>query len=137
MERAQQNNATQTCPCGSGRSFHDCCEPYLSGEPIPDIETLLRARFSAYATANVNFIRQTWHPATRPARINLDNAESVKWLSLDIVRIERGSVEDQDGSIEFAAHYSVNGEEGDLHEISQFIREQGKWYYMEGSTTTY
>ncbi len=126
---------TANCPCGSGRDFHACCDPYLQGEPVPNAETLLRARFSAYATANERYINQTWHPASRPIKLHLHNAEQVRWYGLKIIRIENGGPDDQAGLVEFSAHYQIKHRQGQLHEISHFARDNGKWYYLEGEIT--
>jgi SEC-C motif domain protein len=34
--------------------------------------------------------------------------------------------------VEFVARYKVNGRAHRLHEISRFVREAGKWLYVDG-----
>ena len=41
---------------------------------------------------------------------------------------------DQDhASVEFVARYKVKGRAHRLHEVSRFVREGGRWFYLDGS----
>ena len=43
------------CYCCSGREFEDCCQPFIKGLAKPaTAEALMRSRYSAYATVEVN-----------------------------------------------------------------------------------
>jgi SEC-C motif-containing protein len=50
-------NETEKCPCGSGKSYGECCRPVISGEKkAPTAESLMRARYSAYVKHEIDFI---------------------------------------------------------------------------------
>lgn len=53
-----------SCPCGSGKEYGQCCEPVHSGrrKVTTDPIELVRARFSALAIGNVEFVLETTHP---------------------------------------------------------------------------
>jgi SEC-C motif-containing protein len=36
-------------------------------------------------------------------------------------------------SVEFVARYKVKGRAHRLHEVSRFVREGGRWFYVDGS----
>ena len=54
-----------------------------------------------------------------------------QWLGLKILKTEMDPNDPHTGYVEFAAFYKTSGI-GQLHEISKFIREAGKWYYLDG-----
>ena len=58
---------TALCPCGSDEPFGRCCLPLHLGERQAETaEQLMRARYSAYAVDNLDYVWRTWHPRTRP-----------------------------------------------------------------------
>lgn len=121
------------CPCGSGLDETHCCGPYLSGNALAaTAEVLMRSRYSAYVQQNVPYLLQTWHPTTRPATLDLEQQAPTKWLGLKIIRSEAGQEQDSRGVVEFIARYKVNGRAGRLHEVSQFVKEAGQWFYVQG-----
>ncbi len=108
------------CPCGSGQALHDCCGRYHGGEAAPTAEALMRSRYSAFVLRLSDYLLDTWHASTRP--LNLDiSSDDTPWLRLLIIATEGEHVE-------FAAFYSG----GQLHERSRFLREEGRWYYLDG-----
>ena len=49
---------TETCPCGSGVSYGECCGPIHDGSvKAKTAEALMRARYSAYAVKNSPFLK--------------------------------------------------------------------------------
>jgi SEC-C motif-containing protein len=125
-----------TCPCGSGQPFADCCKPFITGLQRPDTaEELMRARYSAYATSAVDFIHDTTHPSQRK-HYNQDSvarwSKDSTWLGLDILRTEKGGPEDSDGVVEFIAHYSEKEKPVDHHEIAEFVKTDGQWFFLDG-----
>lgn len=91
----------------------------------------MRSRFSAFAAGNAEYLLATWHPSTRPAKLELD--DGTQWRRLDVVRTEAGGPFDAQGVVEFAAHYKDDDGHGVLRETSRFVREGGRWYYVDGS----
>lgn len=119
------------CPCGSNKKFADCCGRYLeNNQAAPTAEALMRSRYSAYTLQREEYVLATWHQSTRPSGLDLAEDASTKWLGLEVKRHEQ---QDDDHSIvEFVARYKVNGRANRLHEESRFIREDGRWFYMDG-----
>ncbi|WP_157156409.1 YchJ family protein [Diaminobutyricimonas sp. LJ205] len=123
---------TDRCPCLSGNPYGECCGPLHAGAIAPTAEALMRSRYSAFAAGDTEYLLATWHPATRPATLALDPAE--RWYRLDIVRSERGGPFDTDGVVEFRAHHRTDAGAGVLHEVSRFVRESGRWFYVDGDS---
>lgn len=122
-----------SCPCGSGRDYAACCGRYIEGGRLPDTaEQLMRSRYTAYVLARQDYLQQTWHPSTRPADLGAAVTEAVKWLGLQIKRTQAGGAGDSEGLVEFVARYKVGGKAERLHEASRFVRENGRWLYLDG-----
>lgn len=89
----------------------------------------MRSRFSAYAVGDVTYVRATWHPRTCPRDLALD--PDVRWYRLDVHATERGGLLDTDGTVEFTAYYRAPDGAGSQHEVSRFVRESGRWLYVD------
>lgn len=121
----------QRCPCGSGTSYADCCGPLHAGERGAETAlALMRSRFSAFALGDADYLRASWHPRTRPKRLDLDT--DVVWRRLQIVDTEAGADDDNSGVVEFRAQFVRDGTRRILHERSRFTREKGRWFYVGG-----
>ena len=122
-----------TCPCGSGVNYADCCEPVISGaQPASTAEQLMRARYSAYVGAQMDFIFETTHPDQRQGYDHAGTkewAESSEWLGLTILRTEQGGPEDKIGAVEFSAKFRTEGKDQEHFEVALFGREEGRWVY--------
>lgn len=92
----------------------------------------MRSRYSAYVLGDVEHLRRTWHPSTRPATLELD--DDLRWDGLDVLARERGGPFDDEGTVEFRAHYRHRfADARDVqHEVSRFVREGGRWSYVDG-----
>ena len=119
------------CRCGSGKPDSACCARYLAGgEPAPTAEALMRSRYTAYTLLNEDYLLATWHASTRPSALGLKQELPTKWLGLEVKRHEQ---QDADHAIvEFVARYKVNGRAHRLHEVSRFVCENGRWFYLDG-----
>lgn len=124
-----------SCPCGRsdarGRPvpYADCCGPYLDHDtPAPDAEALMRSRYTAFVLGRLDYLRTSWHPSTRPTELTLE--PGVKWLGLQ-VRSHR-VVDADHAEVEFVARSRVGGRGQRLHERSRFVRENGRWVYVDG-----
>jgi SEC-C motif-containing protein len=118
-----------SCPCGSGNPYADCCGPFHDGLPAPTALLLMRARYSAYALGRADYVRRTWHPSTRPPDLRPDD---VTWRRLQIVDTARGEADETEGVVEFRASYRTAEGAGLLHERSRFTRIAGEWAYVDG-----
>jgi SEC-C motif-containing protein len=121
----------QLCPCDSGKSYQDCCQPYLErNSDAPTAELLMRSRYTAFALLDEDYLRYSWHPDYCPKTIYLD--EQVRWLGLKIVNTVAGGIDDESGEVEFVARSKVNGKASRLHENSRFSRFEKRWVYLDG-----
>jgi SEC-C motif-containing protein len=136
--RASPDNAVMSfaaaadCPCQSGRTYARCCAPLHRHDAVADTaEALMRSRYSAYVLADDAYVLATWHARTRPASLALGEAASTRWLGLEV---KRHAVHEADhATVEFVARYKVGGAAAvRLHEVSRFVREDGRWYYVDG-----
>ncbi|QGF24642.1 YchJ family protein [Raineyella fluvialis] len=119
------------CPCQSGRRYADCCGPRHDGtRPAETAEALMRARYSAYARGDMDYVSRTWSPRTRPSDLAPD--PDLTWRRLEVFEVSGGGPEDDEAWVTFAAHYRVGGERGVLRERSRFTRVGGVWLYLEG-----
>ena len=118
------------CYCGSGKSYEACCGRLHSGAEIAaSAEALMRSRYSAYVLKLEDYLLATWHPDTRPAELDLD-ADDTKWLGLDVKKHVRQ--DDTHATVEFVARYRIAGKGHRLHELSRFVKQDGRWYYRDG-----
>ena len=125
------------CYCCSGKEFEDCCQPFISETAKPaTAEELMRSRYSAYAVAAVEYLVRTTHPSTRKFHDaeTIENwARSNNWQKLEIVSKTGGEAKDKEGTVEFKAYFlGEKGESQIHHENSNFCRELGKWFFVDG-----
>ncbi len=124
------------CPCGRadarGRplAYAACCARYLDHDtPAPDAEALMRSRYTAFVLERADHLLATWHTSHRPPTIEFD--PGVKWLGLD-VRQHR-LLDGSHAEVEFVARQKSPGSPAvRLHERSRFVRDAGRWYYVDG-----
>lgn len=118
------------CPCDATRRYAACCGRLHAGTAAAEsAEQLMRSRYSAYAVGDLEYLRASWHADTCPADLAVD--PSVRWLGLQVKRHLR---EDEDAAVvEFVARYRVGGGSAvRLHEVSRFVRVDGRWVYVDG-----
>ncbi|MCB2181200.1 MAG: DUF89 family protein [Desulfobulbaceae bacterium] len=120
------------CPCQSGKTFSSCCQPLLTNaENARSAESLMRSRYTAYVIKNTDYLLATWHSSSRPKSIN--RATIPDWQSLEIVQSSQGRRNDNTGIVEFKASALMEGRLVTLHEESHFIKENNKWFYLDGT----
>jgi len=124
------------CPCGSGLDYSACCEPFIKGESEPETaEKLMRSRYTAYATVNVDYLHASLHPdhqADHDLNAARKWAADSDWLGLEILSTTAGDEGDETGVVEFKASYREKGKVRQLHEISRFQKVNGRWTYVDG-----
>ena len=124
------------CPCGLDLTYDDCCGPVISGERSAAApEELMRARYTAYSQVEMDFLRSSVHPDFRKDEDSegaRDWAENSDWHGLEIIATEAGGPEDETGVVEFVASYSYDGEDKQYHEVAEFRRSEGDWFFTEG-----
>jgi len=120
------------CPCGTSLPYADCCGRYHAGAQhlqAPDAQALMRSRYSAFVLGLRDYLLATWHASTRPADLEAD-PPGMKWLGLDVKRADQQDADH--ASVEFVARSKLAGRAHRLHEISRFVREDGRWFYLDG-----
>ncbi|MEU7412167.1 YchJ family protein [Streptomyces sp. NPDC042638] len=118
---------SRTCPCGLPRPYDACCGRFHAGPAgAPTAELLMRSRYSAFVRGDAGYLLRTWHPRTRPARLDLD--PRTRWTGLEILDTTDGSAFHATGTVTFRASYRG----GSLHERSRFERVAGAWVYVDG-----
>lgn len=119
-----------------GMTVAEFCLPVIREErPARTALELMCARYCAYALSNPVFLMNTVHPLGRQPddEQNLrDWIRDCQWRGLEVLGVVRGGPEDSEGFVEFRAFYSEKGQIKMHHEISRFVRDGGKWYYLEG-----
>jgi SEC-C motif-containing protein len=125
--------AALACPCDLQRPYDACCGRWHAGPlhlQAPDAAALMRSRYAAYALGRLDYVRDTWHASTRPAALEPD-PPGVQWLGLEL---RRQMQQDADhASVEFVARNRFGGRAQRLHELSRFVREAGRWFYLDGT----
>lgn len=125
----------EICPCGSKKQYQYCCGKYLSGKATAETaEKLMRSRYAAFCQGNIDYLIATLDPDKRTTSDRQELTKSVnntQWLGLTILNISKGNKNDSVGYVEFEAVYHTN-ELGQLHERSEFVKIDGKWFYVEG-----
>jgi SEC-C motif-containing protein len=121
------NNLTP-CPCGSDKTFNDCCGKFINKNQSPGSpEQLMRSRYSAYVLKNEDYLLKSWHPSTRPESLDLKD-DSTQWKKLKIISAF-------ENKIHFVAYFTqdtLNKEKiYALTETSNFVHEKG-WKYLDG-----
>ena len=105
---------SQLCPCGSAVEYSLCCHPYVSGEKVaPDPEHLMRSRYCAFVMQDADYLIKTWHPSCGAAALRAElmaGFAHTEWLGL-----------------------TVFGKTGAIIERSRFLKENGQWYYIDGT----
>jgi SEC-C motif domain protein len=91
----------------------------------------MRSRYSAYVLQLREYLSETWHASTRRNELLRFEAND-KWLGLTIR--EASPIGDDEGFVEFVARYKPagGGAAQRLHERSRFLRENGRWFYVDG-----
>ncbi|QLG87226.1 hypothetical protein HQ393_02595 [Chitinibacter bivalviorum] len=118
----------EPCPCG-GAQYQQCCQPYHQGHRVETPEQLMRSRYSAYVLGLEDYLLASWHASTRPSQLDLNEEPKAKWLGLTVHHAESDG--DQ-GVVSFVARYKVGGRAYRLSEHSRFVREEGRWFYVDG-----
>jgi len=127
---------SDNCPCGSGLKFEACCEPFLMEKALPKTAAqLMRSRYCAYAMGVIDYLYTTSGARVRK-EFDAENsrkwAESATWKGMEIVKAEGGGASDETGTVEFIARYSVKENDFEHHEMAQFEKTDGRWFFVDG-----
>jgi SEC-C motif-containing protein len=121
--------AQVACPCGGGE-FMSCCGRFIEQGMLPQTaEELMRSRYTAYTLDDEDYIRATWYPRTLPQGKLTATEPDVKWTGLEVRKFV---AEGERATVEFIARYKIGGRAYKMHEVSRFVFEEGRWYYLDG-----
>lgn len=120
------------CPCGSMLDKELCCLPILGDHRrAGSALALMRSRYTAFVLRHEAHILASWHSTSRPKNLHFDDFP-VTWIGLEIHQAEEGEREDERGMVEFTSTYVDNGHLCKLREKSNFVQEDGLWFYLGG-----
>lgn len=120
------------CPCGSNKPYAECCGPIIDGRLADTAEALMRSRYSAFVTRQLDHIERTHAVEIRDDfnRAEAERmAEECEWKGLEI----RKSTENgDDAEIEFVIRFRRDQQDMIQVERSTFRRDEGQWFYVSG-----
>ena len=124
------------CPCTSGKEFAACCEPILTKkQKAVTAEQLMRSRYTAYATNNVDWIVDSQSPDGRQfvdRKATEQWSRSATWHRMEVLQATDGGPDDTEGFVDFKAYYSIGAEDITHHEVASFRKEDGEWFFVDG-----
>ena len=127
------------CVCGSMLPEKDCCVQYIDGQKnAPTALALMRSRYTAFSKGKVDYLYNTYVQDWRKEHQYenfVQSFQQVSWTELEIVGVRDGGIQQENGEVEFVAHYEYRGAHLSLHERSSFRREEGAWRYIGGIFT--
>lgn len=127
--------STEHCPCGNTETYAACCGRYLSGQRrIPDAESLMRSRYTAYQRGNTDWLLATWHPSQRSPELTASLSSGLsdtEWLGLNVIS-HTHEKDSNEAFVTFYARYREKQQTSAIYERSRFIREEQHWYYIDG-----
>jgi SEC-C motif-containing protein len=138
--------ASEPCPCGSAAAYATCCAPYHQGEREPaDATALMRSRYAAFATKNVDYLWRTLHadhddrarPEAQVRRELRDACSANRYLGLRVLDAQEPDSEGV-ARVLFAVRVFHRGRDVSFVECSAFAREEEAegWRYIGGEGTS-
>lgn len=127
------------CPCDSRARYAACCKPFHDRTRVPQTASeLMRARFAAFATGHVQFLRDTLSP--RHADAQRDEAELLRELRQTSTRhtfprlkvLDARELSADRAQVLFHAEVYESGKDRSFVELSEFDRVDGQWRYRSG-----
>jgi SEC-C motif-containing protein len=91
----------------------------------------MRSRYTAYTLGKEDYLLATWHPESRPQKLDLGAVPRPRWLGLQVVA--HGQQDEAHATVEFVARYKVGGRAYRMHELSHFLRQGQRWFYVDGT----
>jgi SEC-C motif domain protein len=121
----------QRCPCrkkSETTAYGACCGRFHAGLAVPETaEQLMRSRYAAFATRNARYLLDTWHVSRRPERFEFEGG--VEWYML---KVHAHTAQGDTATVAFSARSRLRNRTHELRETSRFVREDGRWFYVDG-----
>ncbi len=132
--------AKERCPCGRPESLKRCCGPYLAGAEPPDPETLMRSRYTAFATGHAEHLWRTLHPDHPDRRVPKDEllielrrtCRTHRYLGLEVREVAASDAQGL-AHVTFAARVFHQGRDLSFAERSAFRHDGTGWRYLSGT----
>ena len=125
----------QDCPCGRKKHYVNCyAKSHQNVANAETAEDLMRSRYTAFVLADGDYLMESHHSSTRPSARKKELvqwAKSVKWLKLEIINTTAGAENDDEGTVEFKAHFKDRTKPQFIHQNAKFVREYGCWAYLD------
>ncbi len=84
----------------------------------------MRSRYAAFFLQDEAYLFGTWHPDTRPARLDLQDGTRYTGLTIH---------QAQDAEVEFTVRMRLpDGRAHRFREHSRFVQLDGRWVYLDG-----
>ena len=125
---------SKSCACGSQIDFVACCGLYINNHQTPPSpETLMRSRYTAYSLVNIAYIKNTMRGKSL---VGFDEIKARGWASkaiwVDLCIVNTIITSDTLGYVEFIARFIEEDKLKSIHETSEFLCDQGRWFYVGG-----
>mmetsp|Transcript_30663 Transcript_30663/g.29274 ORF Transcript_30663/g.29274 Transcript_30663/m.29274 type:complete len:256 (-) Transcript_30663:286-1053(-) len=143
-------DGTSKCLCGSDVVYQHCCKPYHENK-VNDPESLIRSRYSAYASSNIDFIISSTSEVSSDYRSFIETpvapanglkrwAKSIRSNMLDEFRYVRMEIDAVSYSGDEAAlvswcHLAIRKADNVMYpiaETSTIVKAKGVWSYVSG-----
>lgn len=126
--------SSSVCPCGSGNSYGECCQPLHQGNAAPTAERLMRSRYCAYTLGLIDYLIATTVPAQQ-GQLEVDAmrqwSEQSQWQGLTVENASEppGATTAQ---VTFVARWQDPDGSAQAHrECSDFRLISGRWYFLD------
>ena len=126
------------CPCGSGKTYAECCEPIIKGsKDAPTAESLMRARYTSYVKHEIDFIINSCEEGEKIAEIDRKATEQWSkestWHGLKILNTQKGQEADDEGLVDCEASDTDKNHLNEIHHEHAYCKTvNGKWLYEVG-----
>ena len=122
------------CPCGTGKTYNNCCKIFHDGDHPSNGLLLMRSRYCAYVYHMAEYIIRTTHPKNPHYKHNhpqwileiLYFSQNTKFQKLDILEFIEGINESY---VTFVVSLIQNNVKKKLMEKSHFEKVQEQWLY--------
>lgn len=128
------STAEQNCPCQSGKTYQDCCQPFHQYHQYPTTaEQLMRSRYAAYVLQQIDYIVQTTAPLQQ-TRLNVEVlanwAAQTQWIGLKVKK-HLPNLSKIHSAVEFEAFFNTENGQQSHQEYSLFVNIGKRWYFVD------
>ena len=126
------------CPCGSTLVLNECCGRYHAGALPASAEALMRSRYSAYVLGLIDYLVATTLPAQQTGLDRMAMAEwsaQSRWQGLTVEEHKPLGGTPERAQVTFTARWQDASGEHAHRECSDFVRVDGRWYFIDPSVT--